>query len=81
MALRELVDAKLKYAPITMDEAPAGPNNVVNLMDALRKSIVGDAVAKQAPPKKPVVSAKEPAAKGIGLVKPLQKSSPRRKSA
>jgi DNA end-binding protein Ku len=41
-ALRELVEAKVKHAPIPQDE-PAAPKrgNVVNLMDALRKSIGG----------------------------------------
>ena len=40
VAVRELVDAKLKHAPIPQDEAPAPVRGkVVNLMDALRKSV------------------------------------------
>lgn len=45
-ALRELVQAKVDHAPIPKDE-PVAPRrgNVVNLMDALRKSIGGAAAA------------------------------------
>jgi DNA end-binding protein Ku len=40
VALRELVDAKLKHLPIPKDEAPAPTRGkVINLMDALRKSV------------------------------------------
>jgi DNA end-binding protein Ku len=83
VAVKELVDAKLKHLPIPQDEAPrVKASNVVSLMDALRKSVSGDAQAKKFPPKKPVVSAKEPARKGIGLVKSTTKvAAPRRKSA
>jgi DNA end-binding protein Ku len=43
-AVKELVEAKVKHAPIPRDEAPeARRSNVVNLMDALRKSIGGAA--------------------------------------
>jgi DNA end-binding protein Ku len=83
VAVKELVDAKLKNLPIPKDEAPSlKPSNIVNLMDALRKSVsAGDEAAKKAASKKPVVSAKEPSRKGIGLVKPVAKSAPKRKSA
>jgi DNA end-binding protein Ku len=48
-AVRELVDAKVKHLPIPRDEAPAARrSNVVNLMDALRKSI-GGAEAESTP--------------------------------
>jgi len=40
VAVKELVDAKLKHAPIPRDEAPAPKRGkVINLMDALRKSV------------------------------------------
>ena len=40
IALKELVDAKLKHLPIPKDEAPAPQRGkVINLMDALRKSV------------------------------------------
>jgi len=40
IALKELVEAKVNKAPVPQDEAPAAKrSNVVNLMDALRKSL------------------------------------------
>ena len=79
VAVKELVEAKLKHLPIPKEEAPVSrPSNVVNLMDALRKS-VGDTAGSA---KKPPVSAKEPTAKrGMGIVKAAAKSAPKRKSA
>ena len=53
------------------------PANVVNLMDALRKSLGTEKTA----PKKPVASEKSIGGKGIGLVKPAAKAPARRKSA
>ena len=42
VALKELVDAKLRHLPIPKDEAPApSRGKVINLMDALRKSVQG----------------------------------------
>jgi len=42
-AIKELVEAKLKHAPIPRDEAPAkSRGKVINLMDALRKSVKND---------------------------------------
>ena len=61
-AVKALVEAKVNNMPVPIDEAPAQrPSNVVNLMDALRKSIGGE--ARPAAGKKPVKSAKEPPAK------------------
>jgi DNA end-binding protein Ku len=56
IAVKELVEAKLKHAPIPQDEAPAPTRGkVINLMDALRKSVSGksteEASAKSAPKK------------------------------
>ncbi len=47
VALKELVQAKVDHAPIPKDEEPAAPKRgqVINLMDALRKS-VGKATAE-----------------------------------
>ena len=43
VAVKELVEAKLKHAPVPQDEAPApARGKVINLMDALRKSVGGD---------------------------------------
>ena len=74
-ALRELVDAKVRNAPIPQEEpAPASPK-VINLMDALRRSI---SEGQKPAIKKPSQTA--PSEKGIELVKP-PKASKRRKSA
>jgi DNA end-binding protein Ku len=79
VALKALVDAKVQNAPIPRDEPAPESSNVINLMDALRKSVERDAGA---PPKK--ASAREvaskPAAatkkeKGIALVKPKARKS------
>lgn len=87
-AVKDLVEAKLKHLPVPKDEV-ASPRRgqVVNLMDALRKSVGGGAKAATAAAsgkKKPVASEKTVAAektvtkKGISLVK---SSSGKRKSA
>jgi DNA end-binding protein Ku len=41
-AVKELVAAKLKHQPLPRDEATPPSGNVVNLMDALKKSLAGD---------------------------------------
>jgi DNA end-binding protein Ku len=56
VALKELVEAKLKHLPIPKDEAPAPTRGkVINLMDALRKSVQGTdtSAASSAGKKKP----------------------------
>jgi DNA end-binding protein Ku len=78
-AVKALVEAKVNNMPVPIDEGPKQrPSNVVNLMDALRKSIGSEARPSDA--KKPVKSVKEPPAKGIGIVKAPAKSA-KRKSA
>jgi DNA end-binding protein Ku len=80
-ALRELVDAKVKHAPIPQAEPARKTAKVINLMDALRKSVRGDgAVAvKEKTPHKPVATGSR---KGITLVKPAAgKAGKSRKSA
>jgi DNA end-binding protein Ku len=67
-AVRELVEAKLKHAPIPRDEAPApSKGKVVNLADALRRSIRGGAS------KSPEESPKAAARRGPTLVKSTPK--------
>lgn len=39
VALRELVEAKLKHLPLPVEEKPASRGKVINLMDALRRSV------------------------------------------
>ena len=74
VAVKALVEAKINNLPVPVDEAPAKhPTNVINLMDALRKSIGPATRAGKKPPK----SEKESPAKKIALVKPQSK----RKSA
>jgi len=66
VALKELVEAKIEHAPVPKDEAPAKKTGkVINLMDALRKS-VSSVSADEAEAKG---NAKK-MAKGIALVKP-----------
>ncbi len=77
VAVKELVDAKLQHAPVPQDVEPApARGKVINLMDALRKSIGGGGQAPAAaadvepdqakPPKK---EPKRAAGGGISLVK------------
>ena len=85
IALKELVEAKVKHLPLPKDEVvEPRRGQVINLMDALRKSVQGSEAAAAAGKKKPAASEKQaPAtrsAKGIALVKPAAKSA-RRKSA
>jgi len=82
VAVKELVEEKLKHLPIPKDEgAQPSTGKVINLMDALRKSLgsVEAKVGKTA--KKPVASVKPDAKKGIGLVKPSSKATAKRKTA
>jgi DNA end-binding protein Ku len=66
-ALRELVKAKVKHAPIPREEPAPKSAKVINLMDALRKSVKGDAssVVEKKSRTKTAVGSK----KGITLVK------------
>jgi DNA end-binding protein Ku len=74
VAVKALVEAKMNNLPVPIDEAPRKqPTNVVNLMDALRKSIGPETRVGKKPPK----SEKELPAKKIALVK----SKAKRKSA
>jgi len=83
-AVKELVEAKLKHAPIPRDEAPApARGKVINLMDALRKSVKGD--AKPAETAKPSATKRGPTLvkSSAKIPKRSAKSTPaqRRKSA
>jgi DNA end-binding protein Ku len=75
------VDAKLKHLPAPQDEgAQPARGNVVNLMDALRKSIGDEAQVGKAI-KKPAASVKTETKKGIELVKTTTKTAAKRKTA
>lgn len=73
VALRALVDAKLKHKPLPRDERPA-PAKVESLMDALRRSVTE---------KEPSAKARKSAGKshGLALVKPAKRASRSRRSA
>jgi DNA end-binding protein Ku len=74
VAVKALVEAKIHNLPAPIEEEPRKqPAKVINLMDALRKSIGPDTRLGKKPPK----SEKELPSKKIGLVKPASK----RKSA
>jgi DNA end-binding protein Ku len=82
VAVKELVQAKVNNQPVPKDEVEQPRGNVVNLMDALRKSLGGaDSDSGKRLPKKPAASVKEESKKGIGLVKPSSKASTKRKTA
>jgi DNA end-binding protein Ku len=81
-AVKELVDAKLKHAPIPREEpAPRTHGKVIHLMDALRKSVndtktsdTKTSATKSAP------TAKSASRKGPTLIKSASRSQPRREA-
>ncbi len=79
VALRAMVEAKVQNAPVPYDEPAPTSAKVINLMDALRKSVERDTAAppKKAPARadaaKPAAAAKKE--KGIALVKPKARKS------
>ncbi len=78
VAVKALVEAKIKNMALPIEEAPRPrPSNVVDLMDALRKSLGADTPSAKKPPK----SERAAPAKGIGLVKGQAKPGAKRKSA
>ena len=82
VAVKELIDAKVNKMPVPMDEVPQSTGKVINLMDALRKSLSGaDSSSGKRVPKKPAASVKTEPKKGIGLVKSPAKTSAKRKTA
>ena len=76
-ALRKMVKGKVQHAPIPQDEPVRKSAKVINLMDALRKSVQRD--PSPAPKKKATRKLVAAAERGIALVKPAAK--PKRKSA
>jgi DNA end-binding protein Ku len=79
-ALRKMVEAKVKHAPIPQEEPAPRSAKVINLMDALRKSVRKDEAPAS---KKRASSHTAPAGsrKGISLVKSAAKAGKSRKSA
>jgi DNA end-binding protein Ku len=79
-ALRELVEAKVNHAPIPREEPVRKSAKVINLMDALRKSVRGDETSAEK--KKAVARSAGTAKKGLTLVKSsTSKTGRSRKSA
>lgn len=76
-ALRTMVEAKVQHAPVPQDEPAPKSAKVINLMDALRKSVQGNhsSTTKKHAQRKPVATSQK---KGIALVHPAK---PKRKSA
>jgi DNA end-binding protein Ku len=82
VAVKALVEAKVNKMPVPKDEGAEPKSNVINLMDALRKSLGGeDGGSSKRVPKKPVASEKADSKKGIGLVKAAPKTAAKRKTA
>jgi len=85
-ALKAMVEAKVNHAPLPKDEPAPRGGKVVNLMDALRKSVRSDAAgdaesaAAKKRPAKAAVAAGE-TKKGPRLVKPVAKAARARRSA
>jgi DNA end-binding protein Ku len=81
VAVKQLIEAKVNNVPVPKDEVVETRGKVVNLMDALRKSIgTAESGLDKRVPKKPVMSEKADSKKGIGLVKP-SKTAVKRKTA
>jgi DNA end-binding protein Ku len=81
-ALKEMIKAKIEHAPIPHDEPAPRSAKVINLMDALRKSVRGDkgdgeSKSKKKTPSRPAAGSK----KGIVLVKPAPHSQAKSSSA
>ena len=66
-AVRELVEAKIQNLPLPQEEPVRKGAKVINLMDALRKSVQGDKAAGEE--KKPVQKAAASSRQGMALVK------------
>jgi len=75
-AVKELVAAKLKHKPLPKDDDTPVRGNVINLMDALKRSLSGDEAeekpARKTAPKKPAAKA-APAPKAASAKKPAAK--------
>jgi DNA end-binding protein Ku len=92
VAVKELVEAKLQHAPVPQDEVPArAAGKVINLMDALRRSVSGGAADRSTEEKRPEVrkgptlvkGASKPVAKAASkpVAKPAKAVPVRRKRA
>jgi DNA end-binding protein Ku len=92
VALRELIDAKIQHMPVPKEQPAAKTAKVINLMDALRKSVQSNAAqqSKQAQPPAPEPTRRSAGTRKLAVVgnragrKPVKSaaaSATRRKSA
>jgi DNA end-binding protein Ku len=79
-ALIDLINQKRAGKPITAKARPRG-ENVVDLMDALRKSIGGGAAAATEAPKKPAKKARKAAAGQKEMLMPIAGKKPAKEVA
>jgi DNA end-binding protein Ku len=79
-ALIDLINQKRAGKPITAKARPRG-ENVVDLMDALRKSIGGAAAAATEAPKKPAKKARKAAAGQKEMLMPIGGKKPAKEAA
>jgi DNA end-binding protein Ku len=86
VALRELIEAKQEHRkPRSIEETPPA-SNVINLMDALKRSVKGGGAANDDQPasrgrKASARKAKKPRAKAGGKTKRARKSRAEKKAA
>jgi DNA end-binding protein Ku len=83
-AVKELVAAKLKHKPLPKGEEAPARGNVINLMDALKRSLAGDDETEATPPRKPPsskASARKPAAKSAAPKKAPARAPAKRRAA
>jgi DNA end-binding protein Ku len=80
-ALKELIDDKRKHGKITAadDEELEGGSNVIDLMDALRKSVSGKGTAVMAHAGKSSAR-KSPSSKSSGRKTPAKRKAPAKKA-
>ena len=79
VALKALVDAKVNNMPLpTEEELKPQTGKVIDLMEALRKSVGADRRLEKKPPKS---EKEEPAARKLNLVKQPSKTAGKRKTA
>jgi DNA end-binding protein Ku len=81
-ALIDLINQKRAGKPITAKERPRG-ENVVDLMDALRKSIGGAKAARDSKPAKPrkIASGQKEMLMPIAGKKPAKEAAPKKPAA
>lgn len=78
-ALKELIEAKVNHAPVPKEEPSRRSGKVINLMDALRKSVKsGGDESRYAPGSEPGKKETVASKKRLRLVKPNARSTPSR---